>query len=228
MESKNDFGYGIGYQAMVQLINEAEKATKPSPQQPIDIKRIMDLEQQAAKAKVTYIDMLQMLESIISNKQRGTVKEGGGIVQLPEQGAIASGAVQDQLSNAAIEYIGNAQQTKSGYNPEEILKQMPAPKFKYMSAKKVDVDMMVLPSLSMSDQIAELERIMEGIKEGIFDAEHFEIVMEEVYALVKSVNERKKRLKKSGAKLSAIEQSLWLVRDKRLEEVIKAINEMNS
>ena len=225
MEAKSQGAYGIGYKAMAELIAEAEKETKANVTAPLEIKPI--IEAPLPKSNFTYLDMLEEVDSIIANKQKGTVKESVQTYQQPAaQHIITSGVEQGQLSNVIPGAEGgNAQGGTLG--PEEMLKQIPLPKFKYMSAKKVDVEQMVLPSLSMSDQIAELERIIEGIKENIFDADHFEIVMEEVYALVKTVNERKKRMKKSGARVSALEQSLWLLRDRRLEEAIGAISNLN-
>jgi hypothetical protein len=225
MEAKNQGAYGVGYKAMTDLISDAEKETQSKAPAVLDIKPI--IEAPASKRTFTYIDMLGELDSIIANKQKGTVKEAVQAYPQPQaQHIIASGVAQSQLSNT-MPNISGAQEGSGELGPEEMLKQIPLPKFKYMSAKKVDVERMVLPSLSMSDQIAELERIMEGIRENIFDAEHFEIVMEEVYSLVKSVDDRKKRMKKSGANVSALEQSLWLLRDRRLEEAIGAINSLN-
>ena len=224
MDAKSAAGYGIGYSAAVGLIMDAEKGTKASTPSVLDIRPIIETAEEQNK-KFTYLDLLQTIDSIISNKQKGSVKEGSTVVQ---QHIITSGVAQTQLSTAVVGYPGEANTAAaSEYDPEEMLKPIDLPKFKYMSAKKVDVDQMVLPGLSMSDQIAELERIIEGVRENIFDAEHFEIVMEEVYSLVKAVNDRKKKIKKSGAQASALEQSLWLMRDKRLHEAINAINNMN-
>ena len=225
MEAKNVGTYGIGYKAMADLIADAEKETQSKGAAPLDIKPIIAAPM--PKTSFTYLDMLGELDSIIANKQKGTVKESVQTYQQPAaQHIIASGVEQGQLSNT-IPGVARGSTQEGELGPEEMLKQIPLPKFRYMSAKKVDVEQMVLPSLSMSDQIAELERIIEGIKENIFDADHFEIVMEEVYALVKTVDDRKKRMKKDGARVSALEQSLWLLRDKRLEEAIGAISNLN-
>ncbi len=226
MDAKNEGSYGIGYKAMADLIADAEKETQAKTTSPLEIKPL--IEAPLPKVNFTYLDMLEEIDSIIANKQKGTVKESVQTYQQPAaQHIITSGVEQSQLSNVIP---GAAEENAQGggtLGPEAMLKQIPLPKFKYMSAKKVDVEQMVLPSLSMSDQIAELERIIEGTKENIFDADHFEIVMEEVYALVKTVNDRKKKMKKNGAKVSSLEQSLWLLRDRRLEEAIGAISSLN-
>ncbi len=226
MDAKREGAYGIGYKAMADLIADAEKETKANVTAPLEIKPI--IEAPMPKGNFTYLDMLEEVDSIIANKQKGAVKESVQVYQQPaSQHIITSGVEQGQLSNVIPGAAEGKAQEEGTLGSDEMLKQIPLPKFKYMSAKKVDVEQMVLPSLSMSDQIAELERIIEGMKENIFDADHFEIVMEEVYALVKTVNDRKKRMKKSGAKVSALEQSLWLLRDRRLEEAIGAISNLN-
>ncbi len=97
------------------------------------------------------------------------------------------------------------------------------PKINGVTNRKIDQKYMVLPSLSVSDQITELERIIEGIKENIFDSGHFEVVTEEVISLINVVNNLKKELKKKRINLGEFEVSLWQIRDQRLNEAMNLI-----
>jgi hypothetical protein len=75
----------------------------------------------------------------------------------------------------------------------------------------------VLPRLSLADQVAELERIIEGLNEHAFSREQLEVVRNEAFGL-------KKFLQKAtpGKESGDMEHSLILgiLRDKRLDEVL--------
>ncbi len=84
-------------------------------------------------------------------------------------------------------------------------------------------DDLILPKLSASDQISELERIMEGLQQNAFDKEHMAIVKKEAYGLSKAIaRERKRGI--YGGESSGMEQSLILIRDQRLSEVIAILS----
>lgn len=85
-------------------------------------------------------------------------------------------------------------------------------------------DDLVLPQLSVSDQISELERIIEGLHEHVFDGYHIEIVRKEISGLNRKIAREKKQIA-AGAQPSSIEQSFMDLRDKRLAEVIAALGE---
>ena len=82
---------------------------------------------------------------------------------------------------------------------------------------------LVLPSLSVSDQIAELERIIEGIKEHVFDREHMEIIKKEVYGL----SHRVSKMKASSTEVSSMQEPLTILRDMRIEAVKTLLSESN-
>ncbi len=71
---------------------------------------------------------------------------------------------------------------------------------------------LVLPGLSPSDQLSELEKIMEGIDTGAFDKEHMGIIRMEVSGLSKSLAVRKAP---QGA-----DTGILALRDKKLKEVL--------
>ena len=90
-----------------------------------------------------------------------------------------------------------------------------------ITRKRINTKYLVLPNLSIADQISELERITEGLKENVFDPDHIDIVVQEIYGLQQVVNDAKKKSKKE--ELNSLEQSLWELRDQRLAEAISLL-----
>jgi hypothetical protein len=83
---------------------------------------------------------------------------------------------------------------------------------------------LVLPSLSLADQISEVERIIEGIRENVFDKEHMDIVSQEIYGLQDIVKEEKASINEQ-AEQGSLEQSLRNLRDQRLSEAIRLMQQ---
>jgi|GEM_PF-3063081 len=90
--------------------------------------------------------------------------------------------------------------------------------------EKISIKDLVLPSLSVSDQVSELERIIEGLKEKVFDQEHLEIVAEEIYGLQMVVESEKKTKKE----VSELEQSLIALRNQRLADALAILSKYES
>ncbi len=97
--------------------------------------------------------------------------------------------------------------------------------FSALSRKRINVKDLVLPSLSILDQVSELERIMEGLKENVFDSEHLDIVKQEVYGLEQVVAEGRAAVKKGKVQLTSLDQSMWTLRDQRLLDAMALIKE---
>lgn len=92
--------------------------------------------------------------------------------------------------------------------------------------KKVNMKDLVLPNLSVADQISELERIIEGLRENIFNDEQFDIVVQEAYGLEQTVIDEKKRLKGRPPSENELEKSLYDIRDQRLTEVATLLQQL--
>jgi hypothetical protein len=88
---------------------------------------------------------------------------------------------------------------------------------------KVDSsDDIILPKLSIQDQISELERMIEGIKEHVFNADQLNVIKKEVNGLSAQIMQERK----GGAPkdTSDIQAQLVLVRDQRIGTVISALS----
>lgn len=83
----------------------------------------------------------------------------------------------------------------------------------------IDVKELVLPTLSIADQISELERIDKAISEGVLNKEHMQIVIEEIYGL-KSILDKNNK----GAKgMIGMDNSIESLRSQRLSDIISKI-----
>ncbi len=94
---------------------------------------------------------------------------------------------------------------------------------KPFSLEAEKADELVLPKLSTTDQISELEHMIDGLHENSFDYDHIEKIKKEVYALEKQViQEIMKGKKKRPTKA---EQNLIKLRDQRLNEVMAILGD---
>jgi len=83
--------------------------------------------------------------------------------------------------------------------------------------ERIKGEKLVLPSLSLQDQISELEKISEGLDEQVFSDEQLKIIKEEVYGLMDKIK---------GEKISAADEfqkSLIDLRNQKINEVIKKL-----
>ncbi len=78
----------------------------------------------------------------------------------------------------------------------------------------------VLPRLSINDQVAELERIIEGLKENVFTADQLEVVRNELYGLRKFLQSGAKEKESDDPENAVI---FGILRDKRLEEALSLL-----
>ncbi len=92
--------------------------------------------------------------------------------------------------------------------------------------KKINYDDLVLPSLPISDQISELNRINDGLRNNIFDHDHIIIVIQEVYGIKKLSDKEKSDLGSKMSKLGDAEKALLSARDDKITEGINLIDKM--
>ncbi|MGC8662273.1 MAG: hypothetical protein ACP5RT_00590 [Candidatus Micrarchaeia archaeon] len=83
--------------------------------------------------------------------------------------------------------------------------------------EKIKGEKLVLPTLSLQDQISELEKISEGIDEKVFNEEQMKIIKEEVRGL----NEKLKS--KKSQPIDEFQKSLLSLRDQKMKEALSKI-----
>lgn len=92
------------------------------------------------------------------------------------------------------------------------------------SMKVEGADDIILPRLSTSDQIAEMERMIEGIKENSFSSDQLKVIKKEVTGLNDAI--AREKAGGYGKESSGIEQQLVQLRDRRLTEVMTIVSDI--
>ncbi len=219
------------YGSLVNLIKEVEASSPKKDSESINASKIFD-QGPSNKAKSTYIDLMELIDTIESRKK---APRASATVQGPVQPSHLITAGVSQVGNSNIipeikqppaqnevpvqqQFVQPNTKAEAVQEMKEATAEMPSKQMIKASIKRINMKDLVLPSVSMSDQISELERIIEGLKENVFDEEHLDIVIQEVYGLSQYVEKADKDLKKRHIELSQLERSLWQIRDQRLKE----------
>lgn len=219
------------YNNLVNMIKDVEASSPKKDSESINASKIFN-QSSSNKAKSTYIDLMELIDTIESRRK------------APRPSATMQGPVQpSHLITAGVSQVGNSNIIPETKQPvvqneaplqqqfaqpnakieavqemKEATARIPSKQMIKASIKHINMKDLVLPSVSMSDQISELERIIEGLKENVFDEEHLDIVIQEIYGLSQYVEKTDKDLKKKHVELSQLERSLWQIRDQRLKE----------
>lgn len=217
------------YSRLVRQITEIENSVSRNDKSSIDISGSFTAEQKAGEAQ-TYRSLLDL----ISEMQRKGKPQSSRQAQKPASQAVqpakAVEAVQQPVQQEELAQLPTAQRESpkayAGKEMAELSKSLPIhiPRFGAHSFKKANAANLVLPNLSLADQVAELERILEGINTGVLRGDDLETVRSEIYGLVNQVNQEKKRLAK-GKPISPDEYAALQLRDKRIEDVAAALEQ---
>ncbi len=195
------------YEQAVAYIKGIEASSQKPQQSSIDVSKLFETDENSNSH--TYLDLLSRIDSIESG--RGGQRIRSQKTMPKESQLIASGVEQSGKASA----VPTAEQQSF-----EVPESKPQPKIKVKFNEKD----LVLPKLSIADQISELERIIEGLKEQVFDENHKEVVMQEIYGLSAHIEKSSKDLRKRKMTLNQTEQSLWALRQQRLDEAMSLIN----
>lgn len=222
------------YSRLVKQITEIESSASRLEKATADISDSFD--RPAAGKTATYKSLLDKINEIErrgrpQQRQQARVQPQPQAVQ--EQPAPAAAPAQPPHMVQQEELLqqpapqGTSAKVYAGKELAELTRSLPVhiPRFGVHKLKKVNAADLVLPNLSVADQIAELERILEGINAGAFRGEDFETVRDEVYGLVEQVNREKKKLK-SGKPLGEYEYSMLALRDQRIEDAVSVLERM--
>ncbi|MGC8478739.1 MAG: hypothetical protein ACP5NE_02330 [Candidatus Micrarchaeia archaeon] len=205
------------YQQLVEFIQSAEAEGKSDEGIVIDIDRALSGEIYQKEVPNGYSKLLELIESTETGRQKQ--KEEPKEHKEVQEHIVVSGLEQAKYSNPSPIAREEEEVKKDLAEIKDKISGI-VPKVKEIKKPRAKSSDLVLPTLSLTDQIAELERVIEGIKEGIFDEEHLEIVKLEVFGLHDIVEKAERKKKRAEANGSEIEGSLVEVRNQRLEEAI--------
>ena len=220
------------YESLVKLVEEIEKEYKHQELSFVDATGTFGKSASlSAKSYADAVALIELVEYGRKPKEPAAKKEPAAV----EPHLITAGVVQSQYAQPKMEV---PRQKKPQISKELMQKQREAvgkelsniagafgsiiPTINEIKRQKVNVKDLVLPNLSMADQISELERIIEGIRENVFDRDHISIIAQEVFGLQQVVTAAKNSQK---VKLNALAQSLWDLRDQRLADAISLLKQ---
>jgi hypothetical protein len=191
------------YKDMINTVEEIENSATKVEFNTIEISGIEDTAAQKHKPQ------FQLLLSLAMQIEGGHQKEQPKTQQEPSAQAYAkvqrpqpTKEVKDEISAFANKLDSN--DTRQPIGP-----------FEPQQEKGSEI---MLQNLSISDQISELERIIDGLKGQSLDYEKKEEIKKEVYSLNKEVIEEIMKGTKKAA--SKTEQDLIRLRDQRLNEAV--------
>ncbi|MDE1833285.1 MAG: hypothetical protein KGH58_02600 [Candidatus Micrarchaeota archaeon] len=174
----------------------------------IESKMLAEMKQQAAHPQARAQQEVQVQQEKISIAQRIEPK-----MQMPRPNIRIGAAVSRGLKGMEeIAARREAAARELGAFAREELGAIES-RVKTVRIKRINTRSLVLPNLSVSDQIVELERIAEGLKENVFDQDQLSVVRDEVLGLNQVVRE-------SPQSQDALSQA----RDQRLKEVMSMFN----
>lgn len=223
------------YQELLKIVDEIEGNSRTIEFNAIDISDVSSSQMRYQRLSFGQLMKLAMqLEAInaeaIEEKRASKKAEREKQIIQPIIEAQPVQAAQQIISTAALKgIIKRARQEEQvsgeiGKFAEKLAVEPveePKPKATFR-AKTANPNELVLPKLSIYDQVSELERIIEGLGENAFDKEHIEIIKKEVYGL----NDELNRQKRDTKRLSSMELSIIELRNSRLSYVMAMLRDI--
>jgi hypothetical protein len=235
------------YSELVDKVVQVEKESAKPDVDFVDTSAISQEEAQAEAQKIrTYAEFISFIESIEGKAiiprrvmEVGKPQTPQAQVQTQQQvpsspQLIAAGVTQTM--HAMGETAPRAQAQQESVKRQKLavaqelselagkLSSIKAP-LSALTRKRINVKDLVLPSLSIPDQVSELERIIEGLHENVFDSEHLEIVRQEVYGLEQVTEDGRAAVKRGKVQLTSLDQSMWTLRDQRLVDAMSLLKD---
>jgi hypothetical protein len=200
------------YQDLVKTIEEIEQNAEKVDFNSIDISSIRDSKTKTRKPPFRPLLELAMKLDMGHSRDAPQVQYQA---KAQQQQQAAAQARQRTNENVKKELSALAKKTAKGKEEKQRIG-----KFNIRANDERDL---VLPKLSMQDQISELEGMLKGIRDRAFDFEHIEKVRKEAFGLNKHII--REMMKGAKKKLNKTEQSLIALRDQRLTELMKILSD---
>lgn len=221
------------YEELLKVVEQVENSSEKQELNFVDMSVIMSAQRQENAPK--YLDLLgdvSAIESTQKMQREEQMRERQKMelaAQRPGQ-PMASAAVQSNQAQREPVYERYEEQMAKGV--EGVKAELGTlanrlgtikPKIGELKIKRINTKDLVLPGLSLSDQISELERIIEGLRQGVFDSDHLDVVRQEVLGLAQVVRSQEKSAN-APQYMDQTERSLAAVRDQRISEAIPLLN----
>ncbi|MCL4379679.1 MAG: hypothetical protein M1160_03635 [Candidatus Marsarchaeota archaeon] len=205
------------YAKLLKRIEQIEGAASSAGNPAVDISGSFAYEPD--RKAPSYKDMLAVINEIERVKARVPKAAPAAQTVAPPPPQVK----QEELAQLPTEQKEGAN-LYAGKELVELAKSLPVkiPKIGKHKLKREKAANLVLPNLSLIDQVAELERLLDAINAKALRGDELDTVASELYGLVEQVNAEKKQLKK-GRLPSADEYQLMELRDQRIEAVAAAL-----
>lgn len=194
------------YDETAQLVDSID-SSRPGAEASIDIKELFA--NRIATKKIGYAEADGMLEKVT-----GTAARVSQPVQQQVQQPRAQPRAQATQREAAGEMAGAAASLKSmvGGVEKEFTEGISR---KIEEAKQANL---VMPKLSVQDQLSDLDKIKEGIEEGVFGREQMKIIIDELRGMSQIAS------REDTSAMSADQRELVLMRNQRIKEIKLRLN----
>ncbi|MEM0094310.1 MAG: hypothetical protein QXV17_00800 [Candidatus Micrarchaeaceae archaeon] len=188
------------YEDIIRLVGEIESASTQAESVIIDPGSA--LRNSIQEKAYSYEDAYR----IISSMEGVKVQPQAAVQQQPQQIRHARPGEAAKAAEEIRKLVGKA----SAEFEESMLHEI----------RKVKVGKLILPTLSLQDQLSELEKINEGLDENVFNDEQLKVIRQEVFGLAETLRYEKPK------SLDAFQASLAAMRAKRLEEAEARLSNM--
>lgn len=212
------------YDELIKVVDDVERNATPVERNLIDLTLISS--SQTEYQKPGFAQLLELAMKIESHTQKVESKSESARTLLQLQSVSRAPQRTQTLMVQQPERPHPAETVKKEISAFADRLETEQPLTTTSSNLKVDDDELVLPKLSVSDQISELERIVEGINQHVFDKQHLQIIKNEAYGLNRIVVNMEKG-NDYLSKLSEVDRSLASLRDQLLLEVIISLRDTN-
>ncbi|MDE1868467.1 MAG: hypothetical protein KGH60_00665 [Candidatus Micrarchaeota archaeon] len=210
------------YEELLKVVEQIEGSSAKQELNFVDMSSIMEAQPHGAGVK--YADLIGIISrmEVVQKAQREEQLRERQRLEIAAQRQTAQIEAPQQPREPAYERY-EAQMAKGVESVKGELGSLATrlgtmkPKISELRIKRINTKDLVLPSLSMSDQISELERIIEGLRQGVFDSEHLDVVRQEVFGLDQVIKDQE-RAAKGPVYKDQMEQSLASVRAQRIED----------
>jgi len=188
---------------MAELVDSAEASFKGA-EATIDISEVFA--NRLAVKKVAYSEVGTVLERVRARPEAQPAPQPN--VQQPKpQVQVPKRETSKEMAGAAVSLRGIVAGVEKEF-AESVARKI----------EKAEEAKLIMPKLSLQDQLSDLEKIREGLEENVFDKEQLKIIKEEINGMSRISS------REDVSKMSEDQRELVLMRNQRIKEIKGRLN----
>ncbi len=206
------------YEELAEQVGKLELEASERQLTTIGIGQTMDPKEEIQEVR-SYQELVRLITAFEAKKASASKKSA----LAGEQQVVQAVQTAQKKMGVALPYI--EKEAKSARDElAKIVGHIKMPKLELGGeTQKQRKEQLVLPNLTVSDQIGELEKIITGAGSNAFDDEHIGIIKKEVDGLKAMVAKERKLYAKGRLKMPDPASALWELRNSRLDEAAAAL-----